>query len=109
MHGGHMTMLDVKDGTAYIEMGGGCRGCGMRDVTLLQWIEHAIRDHVPEITQLVDRTNHAAGRNPYFPIGGSSKTAPRDWPSRRTADYGFESILPNFRRMSSVLVMTASL
>ena len=28
MHGGVATLLEVKDDTAYIEMGGGCQGCG---------------------------------------------------------------------------------
>ena len=29
-HGGWVVLLDVKDETAFIEMGGGCRGCGRR-------------------------------------------------------------------------------
>lgn len=65
-HGGLVTLLEVKDGAAYIEMGGGCQGCGMRDVTLRQGIESAMKRSVPEITQIIDTTDHAAGKNPYY-------------------------------------------
>lgn len=65
-HGGWVTLLDVKDGTAYISLGGGCQGCGMADVTLKQGIEVAILDAVPEIRTVLDSTDHAAGTNPYY-------------------------------------------
>lgn len=64
-HGGHVSLLDVRDGAAYIQLGGGCQGCGMVDVTLKQGIEVAIRSAVPEIARVVDTTDHAAGTNPY--------------------------------------------
>ena len=66
MHGGLVTLLEVTDGAAYIEMGGGCQGCGMKDVTLRQGIEVAFKRSVPEITQIIDTTDHAAGTNPYY-------------------------------------------
>jgi Fe/S biogenesis protein NfuA len=65
-HGGWVDLVAVKDGTAYIEMGGGCQGCGMSHVTLSQGIEAAILDGVPEITKVVDATDHAGGSNPYY-------------------------------------------
>ena len=66
MHGGHVTLLDVKDDIAYIALGGGCQGCGMADVTLKQGIEVAIKEAVPEIHQIIDTTDHAGGSNPYY-------------------------------------------
>lgn len=66
MHGGHVTLLEVKDHTAYIALGGGCQGCGMADVTLKQGIEAMIKETVPEIREVIDTTDHAAGKNPYF-------------------------------------------
>ncbi len=66
MHGGHVTLLDVKDDIAYIALGGGCQGCGMADVTLKHGIETMIKETVPEIRQVVDTTDHAAGKNPYY-------------------------------------------
>jgi Fe/S biogenesis protein NfuA len=65
-HGGSVALLDVKDGTAFIKLGGGCQGCGMADVTLKQGIEVMIKEQVPEITQIVDSTDHAGGNNPYY-------------------------------------------
>jgi len=65
-HGGFITLLDVRDHTAFIQLGGGCQGCGMADVTLKQGIEVRIRELVPSITDVVDTTDHAEGRNPYF-------------------------------------------
>lgn len=65
-HGGFVTLLNVEDGTAFIAMGGGCQGCGMASVTLSQMVEGMIRDAVPQITEVRDRTDHAAGTNPYY-------------------------------------------
>ena len=65
-HGGAVQLLEVKDHVAYIELGGGCVGCGMVDVTLKQGIEVAIKEAVPEIRGVVDTTDHASGTNPYF-------------------------------------------
>jgi Fe/S biogenesis protein NfuA len=65
-HGGFVTLLDVRDDTAFIQLGGGCQGCGMVDVTLKQGIEVRIREVVPSIRAVVDTTDHAEGRNPYF-------------------------------------------
>ncbi|MBI2902512.1 MAG: iron-sulfur cluster assembly accessory protein [Candidatus Methylomirabilis oxyfera] len=65
-HGGHVTLLDVKDDTAYIALGGGCQGCGMADVTLKHGIEAMIKESVPEIRQIIDTTDHAGGTNPYY-------------------------------------------
>lgn len=77
MHGGHVTLLDVKDDTAYIALGGGCQGCGMADVTLKQGIEVLIKQAVPEIKQIVDTTDHAGGTNPFYQPskGGQSPLA----------------------------------
>lgn len=65
-HGGSVELLEVKDNVAYIKMGGGCVGCGLVDVTLKQGVEVAIKQAVPEITAIIDTTDHARGTNPYF-------------------------------------------
>jgi Fe/S biogenesis protein NfuA len=65
-HGGRAEVVAVEDGTAYIRLGGGCQGCGMASVTLSQGIEATITDLVPEITKVVDVTDHAGGQNPYY-------------------------------------------
>lgn len=65
-HGGYVQLLDVKDGTAYVKLGGGCQGCGQADATVKQGIQAAIFDAVPEVHTVLDVTDHAAGTNPYF-------------------------------------------
>jgi Fe/S biogenesis protein NfuA len=65
-HGGRADLVAVEDGAAYLRLSGGCQGCGMAAVTLGQGIETALLDAVPEITQVIDVTDHAAGSNPYY-------------------------------------------
>jgi Fe/S biogenesis protein NfuA len=65
-HGGRAMLERVENGVAYVRLGGGCQGCGMATVTLDQGIESAILESVPEIRQVVDVTDHAAGENPYY-------------------------------------------
>jgi Fe/S biogenesis protein NfuA len=65
-HGGFVDLLEVRGGAAYVQLGGGCQGCAQVDVTLRQGIEVAIKAAVPQITEVIDITDHAAGLNPYF-------------------------------------------
>jgi Fe-S cluster biogenesis protein NfuA len=65
-HAGFVELVDVKDNNAYIRLGGGCQGCGAADFTLRQGIEAIIRKEVPEILQVLDVTDHAAGMKPYY-------------------------------------------
>ena len=68
-HGGQVTLVEVKDGTAFMRFGGGCQGCAAVDVTLKQGVETAIRAAVPSIQAIVDVTDHDAGVNPYYQHG----------------------------------------
>ena len=65
-HGGRADLVAVEDDAAYLRLSGGCAGCGMAAVTLSQGIEVALRDSVPEITRVIDVTDHASGTNPYY-------------------------------------------
>ena len=65
-HGGRADLIGVNANVAYLQLSGGCQGCGMASVTLSQGIEVAIRDAVPEITQVIDVTDHLAGQDPYY-------------------------------------------
>ncbi len=65
-HGGHAELVAVQDNTAYLRLSGGCQGCSMATVTLGQGIEVAIKELVPEITRVLDVTDHASGTSPYF-------------------------------------------
>jgi Fe/S biogenesis protein NfuA len=66
MHGGYTEVVKVEGDTAYITMGGGCQGCALSAMTLRQGIETAILGAVPEITEVVDLTDHGAGDNPFY-------------------------------------------
>lgn len=65
-HGGFVDLLEVRGSSAYVQLGGGCQGCAQVDVTLRQGIEVAIKAAVPQIVDVIDVTDHAAGTNPYF-------------------------------------------
>jgi Fe/S biogenesis protein NfuA len=65
-HGGWVALVGVQDSVAYVQLGGGCQGCGMVNVTLKQGIEVMIKEAVPQITQILDTTDHAGGTNPYY-------------------------------------------
>lgn len=65
-HGGFVTLIDVRENTVFLTMGGGCHGCGMSAITLKQGIEGMIKSAVPSITSIVDVTDHAAGSTPYY-------------------------------------------
>ena len=65
-HAGFVELIDVKDNNVYIRLGGGCQGCGAADFTLRQGIEAILRKEIPEILQVLDVTDHAAGMNPYY-------------------------------------------
>lgn len=65
-HGGFVQLVDVKDNKVYLQMGGGCQGCGAADVTLKAGIERLIKEELPEIEEVLDSTDHASGTNPYY-------------------------------------------
>lgn len=65
-HGGHISLIEVREGSVFLQMGGGCQGCGMAAATLKQGVERILKGHFPEIQEILDVTDHAAGRNPYY-------------------------------------------
>jgi Fe/S biogenesis protein NfuA len=65
-HGGRAELVSVEQDTAYVRLSGGCQGCAVASVTLHHGIEQAIVRAVPEITKVVDVTDHESGMNPYF-------------------------------------------
>jgi len=65
-HGGSVRLIEVRDDVVYLEMAGGCQGCGMAAVTLAQGVRRILMESVPEVRDIVDVTNHEAGANPYY-------------------------------------------
>jgi len=65
-HGGYAELVGVEGEKAFVTMGGGCQGCSMSAATLQEGIQRAILEAVPEITEVVDTTDHEQGENPYY-------------------------------------------
>jgi Fe/S biogenesis protein NfuA len=65
-HGGFAELVGVEGPTAYITMGGGCQGCSMSAATLREGITVMIGQAIPEVTEVIDATDHAAGENPFY-------------------------------------------
>ena len=65
-HGGYVQLLDLVGDRAYVLMGGGCQGCSSAALTLQSGIAERMKEAVPEVKQIIDTTDHAAGTNPYF-------------------------------------------
>jgi Fe-S cluster biogenesis protein NfuA len=66
-HGGKISLLYVLDGRLFITMSGGCQGCASSQVTLRQGFEVMVKRVAPEITAIIDATDHAAGKQPFYP------------------------------------------
>jgi Fe/S biogenesis protein NfuA len=67
-HGGRADLIamDEESGTAYVKLSGGCQGCSMSRMTLTQGIETMLREAIPELTKVLDVTDHASGDNPFY-------------------------------------------
>lgn len=65
-HGGGAELVSVDGTIAYLRLFGGCQGCGLAQVTLKQGIERIILESIPDLTQVVDVTDHASGEDPYY-------------------------------------------
>ena len=65
-HRGRVTVAGVAGGWIRVRLEGGCQGCSLAEVTLRQGIEPLLRARLPEMTGLVDVTEHEAGTDPFF-------------------------------------------
>jgi Fe/S biogenesis protein NfuA len=66
MHGGYAALDRVEGDTAYVTMGGGCQGCAVSAMTLREGISRSIKEAIPEVSEVIDITDHALGENPYY-------------------------------------------
>jgi Fe/S biogenesis protein NfuA len=67
-HGGRadLVALNEEEGTAYLRLSGGCQGCAMSQMTLRQGIETTLLEEVPELSTILDVTDHGSGENPFY-------------------------------------------
>ena len=65
-HGGWAQLERVEGTEIYLTMGGGCQGCAMSAATLREGITVMISELIPEVTEVIDTTDHNAGDSPYY-------------------------------------------
>lgn len=70
-HGGSVELVELieEEGvglTAVLKFGGGCQGCSAVDLTLREGVEVQLKQQVPELTQVVDQTDHTQTDNAYY-------------------------------------------
>src|ERR1700722_7240847 len=63
---GRADLVTMDGSVVHLRLSGGCQGCGMAKELLTQGIEGILREAVPEISDIVDVTNHAEGSNPFY-------------------------------------------
>ena len=66
-HGGFVTYVGHDgEGTAYMTMGGGCHGCSMSKMTMLDGVQTMLHEAIPAVERVKDLTDHSTGENPYY-------------------------------------------
>lgn len=65
-HGGWAELEKVEDTIVYLTMGGGCQGCAMSAATLREGITVMVSEMIPEVTEVIDTTDHESGDSPYY-------------------------------------------
>ena len=65
-HGGKISIVNVTDGNLSVTMSGGCQGCAASQLTLRRGFEVKVRRIAPEIVDIVDTTDHTAGKTPFY-------------------------------------------
>ena len=68
VHNGHLVIVSFEESTGelFVQLGGSCQGCAASSQTLHLQVKACLMDEFPEITNLIDTTNHDEGTNPFF-------------------------------------------
>lgn len=66
-HGGVVSLVEVTpEKQAVLQFGGGCQGCSAVDITLKSSVEGTLMEQVPELTGVLDHTDHSFTENAYY-------------------------------------------
>ena len=66
-HGGMVSLIEItEEKSAVLQFGGGCQGCAAVDVTLKNSVEATLMERVPELSGVLDLTDHSNNENAYF-------------------------------------------
>ncbi len=67
VHGGFVTYVGHDgEGTAYLTMGGGCHGCSMSRLTMLDGVQTMLSEAIEGVERVKDLTDHTTGETPYY-------------------------------------------
>jgi Fe/S biogenesis protein NfuA len=65
-HGGNVEIIDLDNDKLFVRLSGGCQGCSSSKATLKDGIQTLVKQNFPQITEVVDLTDHVSGENPYM-------------------------------------------
>ncbi len=65
-HGGNVEIIDLDNDRLFVRLHGGCQGCSSSKLTLKDGIEQLVKKNFPNISEVVDLTDHEQGENPYM-------------------------------------------
>lgn len=65
-HGGMVSLVEVIEGEAVLQFGGGCQGCAAVDMTLKDGVEKTLLEQVPDLRGIRDETDHTVTENAYY-------------------------------------------
>jgi Fe/S biogenesis protein NfuA len=66
-HGGMVSLVEVtSESKAVLQFGGGCQGCSAVDITLKSSVETTLLEQVPDLTGVIDHTDHTVTDNAYY-------------------------------------------
>ena len=66
-HGGNVSLEEIfEESVAVLRFGGGCKGCGLVDVTLKDGVEKTLLEQIPQLTEVRDVTDHSNRENAFY-------------------------------------------
>ncbi|MFK0573951.1 Fe-S biogenesis protein NfuA [Endozoicomonas sp.] len=65
-HGGMVSLVELDDGIAILQFGGGCQGCSAVDMTLKDGVEKTLMERIPELKGVRDVTDHTNTENAFY-------------------------------------------
>lgn len=65
-HGGMVSLVEMDDGVAVLQFGGGCQGCSAVDLTLKDGVERTLMERIPELKGVRDVTDHSVTENAFY-------------------------------------------
>ena len=71
-HGGFVDLVEItKKNEVVLNFGGGCQGCSSVNLTLKDGVEKQLKALYPEISAVLDATDHSYKENAYMQLPGS--------------------------------------